>query len=109
MLVYSNIQPDKFAISGSELRVHWNIQQKTKETPSGDTETYWEANEAVCSALDTRDQLIQKIISSEYDFSRELATINNGGEDYTRYQEFRVLAKALADDWLVKHKASLVG
>ena len=97
------IQP--YDVSGMELRIHWNIEQKTREDMDGGTHTYWEADEALCGRFDDRATLIEKIIATEYSTGRELATINNQAADpeaYAAYQAFRVQAKALADGWLNK-------
>jgi hypothetical protein len=91
--------------SGHELRIHWNIVQKTKKEMDGETITYWEANEALCNVKDNRSQLIEKIIGSIYSVSDEIATINNKDakpEEYAAYQAFRDQAKFLADGWLNK-------
>jgi hypothetical protein len=91
--------------SGQELRIHWNIEQKSKEDTDGETLTYWEADEALCNVYDNRDTLIEKIIGSVYSTAAEVATINNKDakpQAYAEYQAFRVQAKALADGWLNK-------
>jgi hypothetical protein len=91
--------------SGQELRIHWNIEQKTKEDTDGEPITYWEADEALCNVYDNRATLIEKIIGSVYSPAAEIATINNKDtkpQAYTEYQAFRVQAKALADGWLNK-------
>lgn len=97
------IQP--YEVSGQELRIHWNIVEKTREDLEGTTTTYWEADEALCDIHDTRPQLIEKIMATQYSTGREFATINNQAIDvkaYEDYQAFRVQAKALADGWLNK-------
>jgi hypothetical protein len=93
--------------SGHELRIHWNIEQKTKEVMDGEIITYWEANEALCNVYDNRSQLIEKIIGSVYSPAAEIATINNKDskpDEYAEYQAFRIKAKELADGWLNKDK-----
>jgi len=94
------IQP--YEVSGHEVRIHWNIEQKTRQDMQGDI-VYWEANEAVCNINDSRSSLIEKIIASVYSVSSEIATINNQvnkPQEYAEYQAFRVQAKALADGWI---------
>lgn len=89
--------------SGLEVRIHWNIEQKTRESTDGTPEVYWQADEAICEYHDTRASLIEKIIASEYTIGREFAAINNKDEDpeeYAAYQTFRAQAKELADGWL---------
>jgi hypothetical protein len=96
-------QFDVYEVSGQELRIHWNIQQKTKEIMDGEVVAYWEANEALCNKSDDRAALISKIIGSVYTIPDEIATINNKDskpQEYADYQAFRVQAKALADGWL---------
>jgi hypothetical protein len=85
---------ETYEVSGSELRIHWDIQE---------VEDGWEAQEALCNRYDTRNVLIEKIIGAVYSPSAEIATINNKDnkpEQYAEYQAFRTLAKALADGWL---------
>ena len=92
-----------YEVSGQELRIHWNVEQKTKEIMDGEAVIYWEANEALCDRLDDRATLISKIIGSVYTLTDEIATINNKDskpEEYAEYQAFRTQAKALADGWL---------
>jgi hypothetical protein len=91
-----------YEVSGQELRIHWNVEQKTRETDE-ETITYWQANEALCRKSDDRSTLISKIIGSVYSIADEIATINNKDtkpEQYAEYQAFRAQAKALADGWL---------
>jgi hypothetical protein len=92
-----------YDVSGSELRIRWDIEQKTKEDIDGGSVVYWQASEALCNKLDDRSTLIQKIINSVYSVADEIATINNKEakpQEYADYQTFRVQAKALADGWI---------
>lgn len=102
MKVWSGEKPEVYAVSGNELRIHWDIQEITKESMDGEPETFWEANEALCNRFDSRDTIIEKIIGSVMDTGAELAKINNRDtdpEEYEAYQAFRSLAKQLADGW----------
>jgi hypothetical protein len=97
---------DVYEPSGSELRIHWNIIEKTREESDGTTTTYWEADEALCDVAADRATLIETIIGAEYSMGREFAAINNREDDpeaYAAYQAFRAQAKVLADGWL--HRA----
>lgn len=104
MKVYSIEQPEVYAVSGQELRIHWNIKEVV--APGMDEpQTQWEADEALCFVYDTRAQIIEKIIGSAMDTGAEIAKINNketNPEEYAAYQAFRAEAKALADGWLNK-------
>ena len=103
MKVYSGDQPEVYAVSGQELRIHWDIQEIQIETMDGETETQWVANEALCNPKDSRDTLIEKIIGSVHTAGAEIALINNKDTDpeaYAEYQAFRAEAKALADGWV---------
>lgn len=95
------IQP--YEVSGYELRVHWNIEQKTRDDMDGTTVTYWEANEALCDRRDDRSQLIEKIMGSVYTFGGEIAAICNGGLSASEHENLRTQAKLLADGWLQPH------
>jgi len=103
MKSYAGRQFETYEASGQELRVHWNIEQITKEGMDGHPETQWVANEALCGVADDRGTLITKIIGSVYTIADEIATINNKDSkpnEYAEYQAFRTQAKALADGWL---------
>jgi hypothetical protein len=103
MKTYAGQSFKTYESSGQELRIHWDIEEKTREDMDGQTTTYWEANEALCGVADNRGMLISKIIGSVYSTADEIATINNKDnkpEQYAEYQAFRTLAKALADGWL---------
>ena len=102
MKMQSNDELTTYQASGSDLRIHWNIEQKTKEGADGVPYSYWEANEALCNVADAFGQLVAKIIGSVYDHGAEFAAINDGGEKYAAYQAFRVQAKELASGWLNK-------
>jgi hypothetical protein len=96
-----------YDVSGSELRIRWDIEQKTKEDIDGGSVVYWQASEALCNKLDDRSTLIQKIINSVYSVADEIATINNKESkpsEYQEYQLFRLKAKNLTDGWLSKSK-----
>lgn len=103
-LVYSATEPKTYDVSGQELRIHWNIQEIQIESIDGEnTETQYKANEALCSIFDSRSMIIEKIIGSVHTPGSEVALINNKETDpdaYQEYQEFRVLAKQLADNWI---------
>lgn len=105
MKVYADIEPRVYEISGSELRIHWDIQQIEIPDMDGDTKIVWECNEALCNIYDDRSSLIEKIIGVVYSPSAEIATINNQIDDpeaYAKYQSFRTQVKQLADGWLSK-------
>ena len=104
MKVQSNEQPLAYEVSGKELRIHFNIEQLTREGMEG-PETFWQADEALCHIADSRNTLIEKIIAVKYSVGAELAAINNQATDpaaYDAYQAFRLEAKALADGWLAQ-------
>jgi hypothetical protein len=94
------IQP--YEVSGYEVRIHWNIEQKTRQDMQGEV-VYWEAEEVLCYVSDSRSVIIEKIIGSVYTTGAEIAIINNQASDpvaYADYQAFRAQAKQLADGWI---------
>jgi hypothetical protein len=102
MKTQASYEPQTYEVSGTELRVHWNIEQKTIENADGSLATFWEANEALCDRNDNRNQMIEKIIGSVYSIPEEFATINNRDtkpDEYAAYQALRAQAKSLADGW----------
>jgi predicted Mrr-cat superfamily restriction endonuclease len=103
MKYYSDTKPETYVTSGNDLRIYWNIKQVNVPGFADEQRTQWEANEAVCSVFDNRSQIIEKIIGSLYDTGEEIAFINNKEskpEEYAMYQEFRLLAKSLANGWI---------
>lgn len=103
MKTYSNEKPEVYAVSGQELRIRWNIQEVSAPSIDDEPKTQWEANEALCSVFDNRSQIIEKIIGSVHTPGAEVALINNkdiNQDAYLDYQEFRLLSKELADEWL---------
>ena len=111
MKTYSDTHPEVYAVSGSELRIHWNLREAPSPGMSGESRTQWEANEAVCSVNDDRGTLISKIIRSVFTVDDEIALINNQTtepDEYAAYQAFRTEAKALADGWLVSEPVLVI-
>ena len=103
MKYYSDTKPETYVTSGNDLRIYWNIKQVNVHGFADEQRTQWEANEAVCSVFDNRSQIIEKIIGYIYDTGEEIAFINNKEskpEEYAMYQEFRLLAKSLANGWI---------
>jgi hypothetical protein len=101
MKIQASYEIQTYEVSGYELRIHWNIEQKTREEMDGATVTFWEADEALCDRRDSRSQIIEKIIQSVYPtFGAEIAAIRNGGQNAEDHQALRDQAKALADGWL---------
>lgn len=103
MKTQANAEIQPYEPSGTEVRIHWNIEQLQKEDISGEIITYWQADEVLCNTYDDRSTLIEKIIASQYSAGREFATINNKDEDpqaYAAYQALRMQAKSLADGWI---------
>lgn len=105
MKYYSNNKPETYIVSGNDLRIYWDIKEVTLPSFDDEVKTQWEANEAICSIFDSRSQLIEKIIGSVMDTGAEIAAINNkdaSPNEYKNYQDFRALAKNLADNWVNK-------
>lgn len=102
MKVYSGEMPKVYDVSGQELRIHWDMKEVQSTGIDETVITQWECNEALCLVSDDRSTLIEKIIGSVYSTGAEIAVINNGGAAYDDYQQFRQLAKSLADEWLNK-------
>lgn len=102
MKVQSNEKLPVYQVLGQTLRIHWDQSEQTVQDMDGNEETIFVSQEAVCQKQDSRNTLIEKIIASVYTTGAELAAINNGGEDYQAYQDFRQLAKDLADGWIAQ-------
>jgi len=103
MKTYSASEPEVFAVSGDEVRIHWGVQEQTVQDMDGDDRTQWVANEALIKVHDSREKIIEKIIGSVYSIQEEIALINNRDErpeDYGVYQTVRQTAKDLATQWV---------
>jgi hypothetical protein len=101
MKTQASYEIQTYEVSGYELRIHWNIEQKTREDMDGATVTFWEADEALCDRRDSRSQIIEKIMATRYlTYGAEIAAIRNGGQSADDHQALRDQAKALADGWL---------
>ena len=103
MKAYSATEPDVFAVSGDELRIHWDATKLTMKDMDDVEQTTWVANEALVKVHDTREKIIEKIIGSVYTIQEEIALLNNKDErpeDYGVYQTVRQTAKDLATQWV---------
>jgi len=103
MKAYSATEPDVFAVSGDELRIHWDATKLTMKDMDDVEQTTWVANEALVKVHDSREKIIEKIIGSVYSIQEEIALINNRDErpeDYGVYQTVRQTAKDLATQWV---------
>lgn len=102
MKSYSKEQPEVYDVSGTELRINFNMNQ-IEVNGLEEPEIVWEFDQVLCNHKDNRSSIIEKIIASKYTVGAELATINNQANDpdaYAAYQAFRVLAKELADGYV---------
>ena len=103
MKVYSQTEPETFAVSGDELRIHWDAVKVTLKDMEDVEQTQWVANEALVKVHDSREKIIEKIIESVYSIQEEIALLNNKDdrpEDYGVYQSVRQTAKDLATQWV---------
>lgn len=97
MLVNSTDKLPVYQVLGPKLRIHWNYQEvpATEDMPAS-----WSCEEVCVPKNAGRGEIIAAIIRARYTVNDELAAINNGGDDYQAFLDFRVEAKALADGWL---------
>jgi len=109
MKAYSQTEPKTFAVSGDELRIHWDVSKLTMKDMDDVEQTQWVANEALALVHDDRKTLIERIIGSQYTLPEEIALINNRDtkpDEYATYQALRQKAKDLADAWLAQKEVS---
>lgn len=86
--------------SGSFLQIYWDEQAETRETMDGETETVYTYAFANAKTTDSYEELVVKIIRSQYTIDDEFASINDGGERHADFLAFRDLAKQLAQGWI---------
>lgn len=99
MKVFAGRELQTYEPSGDDIYIHWNVEKNVKETEQGSFDE-WSADEVVVKKTDSRNVVIEKIIASQYSVGAEIATINNREsrpEEYVAYQNFRLLAKELAN------------
>lgn len=109
MKAYSQTEPATYAVSGDELRIHWDATKLTMKDMDDVEQTTWVANEALALVHDDRKTLIERIIGSQYTLPEEIALINNKDsepEEYATYQALRQKAKDLADAWLAQKEVA---
>ena len=87
-----------YEVSGKFLNIYWG---ETEHPPREDeTEIYYSYHICRASIFDDYGTLITKIIRTQYTLDAEFAMINNGGEEYQTFLQFRSIAKELARGWL---------
>jgi hypothetical protein len=103
MLTISDNELPVYQVLGTTLRINHSpaIVEKIDMMTEA-TKTEYHYTTAVCFITSDRSTRIEAIIASVYVPSAEIATINNKDSKpllYEAYQEFRLLAKTLADGW----------
>ena len=94
-----NILPT-YQTLGTVLRINFNEKILTRQDMVGVESIYYEYDTAILSVPANRGQIIEGIIACKYSYAEEISTINNQiskPEKYQEYQDFRILAKTLAD------------
>lgn len=87
----------------TKLHINYNLVSKEITDINENTRTVYKYQTAISTIFASRAELINDIIRSQHTQSDEFAIINDATakpERYAQYQEFRVLAKKLADDYL---------
>jgi hypothetical protein len=103
MLTISDNELPLYQVLGTTLRINHSptIVEKI-DMITELTKTEYHYTTAICSITSDRSTRIEAVIASIYTPSSEIATINNKDSKplvYEEYQEFRLLAKMLADGW----------
>lgn len=68
-----------------------------------ETENGFEYDQVKVSETPTKSEIVEAVMASKYTTGAEFAAINNKDsepEEYQEYQDFRVFAKAIADEVL---------
>lgn len=102
MKAFSDDRPEPYQILGRKLFINYDVTEEIMESMNGDPKTHYSYYSAVCDITANRSERIEAIITTKYSTNKELATINNKDIDpeaYEEYQNFRILAKQLADGW----------
>jgi len=96
----SRTQMDTYQPSGSFLQIYWDEQTETRETMDGETEIVYSYAFANAKTTDSYEELVVKIIRSQYSVDDEFECINDGGESHAQFLAFRDQAKQLAKGWI---------
>ena len=106
MKTVSNNELETYQILGRTLRInHSHVAVENTDTMTAKVRIEHTYYTAICDVTDDRNTIIEAIMFSKYTPSQEFATINNMNskpEAYASYQDFRVLAKSLADGYSYK-------
>ena len=94
-----NILPT-YQTLGTVLRINFNEKILTRQDKVGVESIYYEYDTAILDVPANRGKIIEAIIACKYSYAEEISIINNQvakPDKYQEYQEFRALAKTLAD------------
>jgi propanediol dehydratase small subunit len=101
MLVKSDTRPEATELLQGKKLINFDIKEvEIKDENSEDIRAGFEYLQAKVELNATRSGIIEAIIATKYSAGAEIALTNDKDtkqDDYKAYQEFRVLAKELAE------------
>lgn len=98
----SDTKPNTQLKSRGKTQVLYNIKEAVVTDMDGKTRTAWEYDYVEIDGELTRDKIINGIIREKYSESAEFALVNNylinkDVTEYNAFQDYRVMAKTIAD------------
>lgn len=98
----ANTVPEKFEVSGFELRIRFDVKEVEREDMSGEKRKAFVGDEVVVAENATRSTIIESIVASRYSQGAEISLSRKADSDPAKveYLAFVNQAKAVADEWL---------
>jgi len=101
MLVKSDTRPEEVQLLQGRKLINFDIKEvEIKDENSEEARTGFEYLQAKVELNATRGDIIEAIIATKYSVGAEIALTNDKdtkADEYKAYQEFRALAKSLAE------------
>lgn len=93
----SNTKHNKFTKMGQFVLIAFNERELQIED-----ETHYQYDSAKVPLCSSRDEVISALVKIKYPtFDKEIAAIQNGGEDVQAHSDCRVTAKLIANEFVV--------
>ena len=97
-------QPQTYEVSGTELRINFNVQQVEREMINGNKVKFFEGDQVLVNKGSKKSEIIEAIIASRYTIGTEVALSRRNEADPAKveYLAFVDQAKALAKGYFTK-------
>lgn len=105
MLVKSDTRPEEVQLLQGKKLINFDIKEvEIIDENNEEARTGFEYLQAKVEVNATRDEVTEAIIGTKYSVGAEIALTNDRDtkpDEYQAYQDFRAVAKSLAEQWVV--------